>query len=167
MSWTARMLGWRSTLSQPSGHGGAYGRKTPTIRFTLVLAFIGIEASRRLSAARLDGAPYSGRCRTRRSEQLEGREADVRTDIFAFGAVLYEMPTGKKAFEGKSRASLIAAILQHDPAAILTFQPLLPTVLDRLVRKCLAIFGDRKPFLFAHTTYNETQGHSPETGSRS
>ena len=51
-------------------------------------------------------------------EQLEAKEADVRTDIFAFGAVLYEMATGKKAFEGSSRASLMAAILHSDPPSI-------------------------------------------------
>jgi eukaryotic-like serine/threonine-protein kinase len=49
-------------------------------------------------------------------EQLEGREADSRTDIFAFGAVVYEMATGRKAFTGKSRASLIGAILHGEPA---------------------------------------------------
>ena len=51
-------------------------------------------------------------------EQLEGQEADARTDIFAFGAVLYEMVTGKKAFEGKSQASLIGAILKDEPPPI-------------------------------------------------
>ena len=51
-------------------------------------------------------------------EQLEGKEADARTDIFAFGAVLYEMVTGKKAFEGKSQASLIAAICRREPPPI-------------------------------------------------
>ncbi len=71
-------------------------------------------------------------------EQLEGQEADARTDIFAFGAVLYEMLTGKKAFEGKSQASLIASILDHDPPAISTHQPLTPPALDRVVKKCLA-----------------------------
>ena len=53
-------------------------------------------------------------------EQLEGKEADARTDIFAFGAVLYEMLTGKKAFEGKTQASLIAAILDREPPPIAT-----------------------------------------------
>ncbi|HSS44260.1 MAG TPA: protein kinase, partial [Thermoanaerobaculia bacterium] len=71
-------------------------------------------------------------------EQLEGKEADVRSDIFAFGAVLYEMATGRKAFEGKSQASLIAAILEHDPPAISAVQPLVPPALDRVVRTCLA-----------------------------
>jgi Tol biopolymer transport system component len=71
-------------------------------------------------------------------EQLEGHDADPRTDIFAFGALVYEMLTGKKAFEGKSQASLIAAILEHDPPPIAATQPLTPPALDRVVKKCLA-----------------------------
>jgi eukaryotic-like serine/threonine-protein kinase len=70
-------------------------------------------------------------------EQLEGREADARTDIFALGAVLYEMATGRHAFEGKSQASLIAAILDADPPPISAQQPLSPPALDHVVRKCL------------------------------
>jgi len=71
-------------------------------------------------------------------EQLEGKDADTRTDIFSFGAVVYEMATGKKAFEGKSQASLVAAILEHDPPPIAASQPLTPSALDRSLRKCLA-----------------------------
>jgi eukaryotic-like serine/threonine-protein kinase len=71
-------------------------------------------------------------------EQLEGKHADARSDIFAFGTVLYEMATGKKAFEGTSQASLIAAILEHDPPPMQTVQPLTPPPLDRLVKTCLA-----------------------------
>ena len=71
-------------------------------------------------------------------EQLEGKEADARTDIFAFGALVYEMATGRKAFEGKSQASVIAAILEGEPAPISTLQPLVPAELDRLVATCLA-----------------------------
>jgi eukaryotic-like serine/threonine-protein kinase len=71
-------------------------------------------------------------------EQLEGHEADARTDIFAFGAVLYEMVTGKKAFEGQSQASLIGAILEREPASISKIQAMSPPALDRLVSKCLA-----------------------------
>jgi Tol biopolymer transport system component len=71
-------------------------------------------------------------------EQLEGRETDARTDIFALGAVVYEMATGKKAFEGKSQASTIARILQSDPPPIRSLQPMTPAALDRLVRTCLA-----------------------------
>ncbi len=71
-------------------------------------------------------------------EQLEGKEADSRTDIFAFGAVLYEMATGKRAFEGASRASLIASIMTVQPQPIGELQPTTPPALDRLIRKCLA-----------------------------
>jgi Tol biopolymer transport system component len=70
-------------------------------------------------------------------EQLEGREADARADIFAFGAVLHEMVTGRKAFEGPSEASLIAAILTAQPAAPSTILPSIPARLDRVVQKCL------------------------------
>ncbi len=71
-------------------------------------------------------------------EQLEGQEADARTDIFAFGAVLYEMLTGKKAFEGKSQASLIGAIMHAEPEPLSKLQPLTPPMLDRVVTACLA-----------------------------
>src|SRR5689334_14284539 len=71
-------------------------------------------------------------------EQLEGAEADARSDIFAFGAVLYEMATGRKAFTGKSQASLIGSILRDDPAPISEVAPMLPPALNRVVRTCLA-----------------------------
>jgi eukaryotic-like serine/threonine-protein kinase len=71
-------------------------------------------------------------------EQLEGREADARTDIFALGTVLYEMATGQRAFKGKSQASLIAAILASEPPPISSLRPMTPPALDRLVRTCLA-----------------------------
>jgi serine/threonine protein kinase len=71
-------------------------------------------------------------------EQLEGREADARTDIFALGAVLYEMATGRKAFEGASQASLIGAILRDQPKPVSAAAPLAPASLDRVVGTCLA-----------------------------
>ncbi|HMF09538.1 MAG TPA: protein kinase, partial [Thermoanaerobaculia bacterium] len=77
-------------------------------------------------------------------EQLEGKEADARSDIFAFGAVLYEMATGKKAFIGQSQASLIAAILEHEPAPISTVQPMSPPAFGRLVKNCLAKDPDER-----------------------
>jgi len=84
-------------------------------------------------------------------EQLEGQEADARTDIFAFGAVLYEMLTGKKAFHGKSQASLIAAILEHEPQPVSTIQPLTPPALDRVIRiHCSS----------AHRGYHDCAGRS-------
>ncbi|HEY7113674.1 MAG TPA: protein kinase, partial [Thermoanaerobaculia bacterium] len=71
-------------------------------------------------------------------EQLEGREADARTDIFALGAVLYEMATGKKAFAGTTQASLISSILRDEPPPISQVAPMTPLALDRVVRTCLA-----------------------------
>jgi eukaryotic-like serine/threonine-protein kinase len=71
-------------------------------------------------------------------EQLEGKEPDARTDIFALGTVLYEMATGRRAFQGTSSASLIAAILRAQPAPIARDQPLAPPALDRVVATCLA-----------------------------
>src|SRR5207245_7757793 len=71
-------------------------------------------------------------------EQLEGRDVDARTYIFAFGVVVYEMATGKKAFEGKSQAILIVAILEREPAPMSSLQPMTPPALDRVVKRCLA-----------------------------
>jgi serine/threonine protein kinase/Tol biopolymer transport system component len=70
-------------------------------------------------------------------EQLEGKEVDARTDIFAFGTVVYEMATGKKTFEGKSQASVISAIMSFDPPPMSSLQPMTPPALDRVVKKCL------------------------------
>ncbi|HVT04413.1 MAG TPA: protein kinase [Thermoanaerobaculia bacterium] len=70
-------------------------------------------------------------------EQLEGMEADARTDIFALGAVLYEMVTGKRAFRGKTRTSLMAAIAGSEPSAITSAQPLAPTSLEHVITRCL------------------------------
>ena len=71
-------------------------------------------------------------------EQLEGKEADARTDIFAFGAVVHEMTTGRPAFSGKTKASLIAAILSSDPKPITELAPMSPPALDHVVKTCLA-----------------------------
>jgi serine/threonine-protein kinase len=71
-------------------------------------------------------------------EQIEGKEIDARTDIFAFGAVLYEMLTGQRPFNGKSQASLIGAILDHDPPRVMSFLPAMPPMLDEIVARCLA-----------------------------
>jgi serine/threonine protein kinase len=71
-------------------------------------------------------------------EQVEGKEADARSDIFALGAVLYEMATGTRAFEGKTPASVIAAVLERNPRPISTLQPASPPALDRVVKACLA-----------------------------
>lgn len=71
-------------------------------------------------------------------EQLEGKKPDPRTDIFALGATLYEMATGRKPFSGTSQASVISAIMKEEPVPIAQLQPVAPPALDRIVRTCLA-----------------------------
>ncbi len=71
-------------------------------------------------------------------EQIEGKEADARSDIFSLGAVLYEMVSGKRAFEGKTLVSVAASILEKDPEPVRTLQPLTPASFERVIRKCLA-----------------------------
>jgi Tol biopolymer transport system component/predicted Ser/Thr protein kinase len=77
-------------------------------------------------------------------EQLEGREADARSDIFSFGCVLYEMLTGERAFQAASQATLIAAILDREPKPVGTLAPMVPPMLERVVRKCLAKDPDKR-----------------------
>ncbi|HVS31585.1 MAG TPA: protein kinase [Thermoanaerobaculia bacterium] len=71
-------------------------------------------------------------------EQLEGANADARTDIFALGTLLYEMTTGVRAFDGKTRTSIIAAIVSGTPAPISSMQPMTPPALEHVIRRCLA-----------------------------
>ena len=77
-------------------------------------------------------------------EQLEGKEADSRSDIFSFGAVLYEMATGKRAFEGSSQASLIGAIMKEEPRSISQLQPMSPPMLERTIKQCLEKDADNR-----------------------
>ena len=70
-------------------------------------------------------------------EQLEGKVTDARTDLFALGAIIYEMVTGQRPFQGESRASLIAAIMSSQPRPLGDLQPLTPPSLDRVVSRCL------------------------------
>ncbi|MEO8218281.1 MAG: protein kinase [Acidobacteriota bacterium] len=89
-------------------------------------------------------------------EQLEGVEADARTDIFALGAVLYEMASGQRAFEGKTKTSLIAAIVGGTPRPIADLLPLAPNALDHVISKCLAKDPDGR-WQSAHDIADELQ----------
>jgi eukaryotic-like serine/threonine-protein kinase len=71
-------------------------------------------------------------------EVLQGAEADARSDLFSFGCVLYEIVTGRRAFEGKSQLSVFTSILEKDPEPISASQPLVPPMLDHVIRACLA-----------------------------
>ena len=77
-------------------------------------------------------------------EQVEGKEVDGRSDIFSLGAVLYEMVTGKRAFEGKSQLSVASAILEKEPEPISAVKPMTPPALDHAVKKCLAKAPDER-----------------------
>jgi serine/threonine protein kinase/Tol biopolymer transport system component len=77
-------------------------------------------------------------------EQLQGAEADARSDIFSLGCVLYEMVTGQRPFQGKTQVSVMAAILEHDPPPIAERQPLTPYSLEHAIRLCLAKDPDER-----------------------
>jgi eukaryotic-like serine/threonine-protein kinase len=85
-------------------------------------------------------------------EQLEGHDADARADIFAFGTILYEMTTGRRAFEGKTQASIIAAIIASEPKPLQTLVPAAPASLDHVIRTCLAKDPDDR-FQSAHDLF--------------
>src|SRR5262245_52068287 len=101
-------------------------------------------------------------------EQLAGKDADTRSDLFAFGAILYEMATGRRAFEGTSAATVIGAVLHTTPPAISTMQSLTPPVLDRIVARCLAKDPDDR-WQAARDVLLELKwvGESEEAGSAS
>jgi Tol biopolymer transport system component len=103
-----------------------------------------------MTATRLQSAPVTeegvivGTFQYMSPEQIEGQEVDGRSDIFSLGSVLYEMLTGKKAFDGKSQLSVASAILEKDPEKVSIAKPMSPPVLDRVVGKCLAKLPDER-----------------------
>src|SRR5262249_29284396 len=77
-------------------------------------------------------------------EQVEGKELDGRSDIFSLGAVLYEMVTGKRAFEGKSQLSVASAILEKEPSGIRAVRPFTPRAVEHVISRCLAKHPDER-----------------------
>ena len=96
------------------------------------------------SATLTDEGTLLGTLQYMAPEQLEGRGADTRSDLFAFGAVLYEMLTGRRAFPGESQASVIAAVLDSEPPPLSVGQSLTPPALEYLVKTCLAKNPDER-----------------------
>jgi serine/threonine-protein kinase len=97
-------------------------------------------------------------------EQLEGRQTDPRTDIFAFGTLLYEMISGKKAFVADGPASLIVSILEREPVPLSSIQPLSPAWIDRLIEKCVAKRPDQR-WPSASELLRELRSHGEAAGS--
>jgi eukaryotic-like serine/threonine-protein kinase len=89
-------------------------------------------------------------------EQIEGKEADARSDIFAFGAVLYEMTSGKRPFEGKSQLSLASSILEKDPEPISTLKPTIPAAFEHVITTCFSKNPEER-YLAAHDIKLELQ----------
>ncbi len=128
-------------LAKPHGYGGGSQSGAPSFSSMATLASM---ASPVTVAGTLVGTvQYMS------PEQIQGKEADARSDIFAFGAMLYEMLTGKRAFEGKSQLSVASAILEKEPEAISTVRPMTPPAMEYLVRTCLAKEPDDR-FQSAH-----------------
>ena len=84
------------------------------------------------------GGAIMGTIRYMAPEQIQGRDADARSDLFAFGAVVFEMITGTRAFDGDSASGIRAAVIGHDPPTLSSLEPLVPRAMDDLVRRCLA-----------------------------
>jgi len=112
--------------------------------FGLAKPMIPLASAAPLSAAETRQSPVTeqgmlvGTFQYMSPEQVEGKEADGRSDLFSLGAVLYELLTGKRAFEGKSQLSVASAILEREPAPISAVKPMTPPALDHAIRRCLA-----------------------------
>ena len=106
--------------------------KVPILAAAGGASALSTEAPATVPGAVLGTIPYMA------PEQLEGREADARADVFALGCVLHEMLTGRRAFPGETEASVISAIMSGEPAPLSSLQPLTPPALDHVVGRCLA-----------------------------
>jgi eukaryotic-like serine/threonine-protein kinase len=131
-------------LAKPSAMGTAASGSSPI----LVSAAQTIDAHSPMSPLTTAGSVV-GTIQYMSPEQLEGLEVDARSDIFALGALLYEIATGKPAFSGKSQITVASAILEKDPEPVSTVNPMSPPALDYLVATCLVKDRDQR-FQSAH-----------------
>jgi len=118
-------------LAKPVGMTAASSSAAPS--FTAVATLTGLSPASPLTTA----GSIVGTIQYMSPEQIEGKEADARSDIFALGSVLYEMSTGKRAFEGKSQISVASSILEKDPDPISAAKPMTPPAFEHVVRTCL------------------------------
>jgi eukaryotic-like serine/threonine-protein kinase len=118
-----------------------FGLARPAVAGTSLATLTGVAA---VSAPVTQQGMIVGTFQYMSPEQVEGKELDGRSDIFSLGAVLYEMVTGRRAFEGKSQLSVATAILEKDPVSIGTVKPLIPANLGHAVRRCLAKDPDER-----------------------
>jgi len=132
-------------LAKPQGIGGGPASASAGLSAVATMAATVAELASPVTVA----GTLVGTVQYMSPEQIQGKEADARSDIFAFGAMLYEMLTGKRAFQGKSQLSLASAILERDPEPISQLQPMTPPVLDQIIRTCLAKDPDDR-FQSAH-----------------
>jgi serine/threonine protein kinase/Tol biopolymer transport system component len=118
-------------LAKPFGMSPPASGAAPA--FTAVATMTGLSPQSPLTTA----GSIVGTIQYMSPEQIEGKEADARSDIFALGAVLYEMATGKRAFEGKSQISVASSILEKDPEPISAAKPMTPSAFEHVVKTCL------------------------------
>ncbi|HXM64896.1 MAG TPA: protein kinase [Terriglobales bacterium] len=118
-------------LAKPFGMSPSASGAAPA--FTAVATMTGLSPASPLTTA----GSIVGTIQYMSPEQIEGKEADARSDIFALGAVLYEMATGKRAFEGKSQISVASSILEKDPDPISAAKPMTPSAFEYVVKTCL------------------------------
>ena len=126
-------------------HGGSSGATiTELLDFGIAKAMPLGQTAATAAATLTEQGTLLGTLQYMAPEQLEGRGADPRSDLFAFGAVLYEMVTGRRAFPGESQASVIAGVLESEPPPLSASQSLTPPALEHLVKTCLAKNPDQR-----------------------
>jgi len=124
-------------LAKPLSASAAAGGKSSGSASVLAAALTTTSPAASPGAALSAAGTVVGTVQYMSPEQIQGMEADARSDIFAFGAMLFEMATGKRAFEGKTQGSIVGQILAVEPPPVSTLAPTTPPALDRLIRNCL------------------------------